>query len=268
MNQTNDTNTTLAVPKLNLSINYIDFAIRSYDLFIHLLYFAYVIFKKNTELRQRTFIFLHNVNAVTLAISIVQVSFINVKMPSFSSSIVNNVLCILTEQFWACTKYARVYALLLLAAYRYTACVNLRLYKRINSRLVYIIGLILACWLISIVIPNVFKFSIGTTYSAYYCTDGYVPENLNLSIAYYACNSVLSSMIPTVFIFVLYVLIYLKLKEQTSKTSSNSKNAHETRLGRFSHQFIVINLLTAVATIFSTFIDFTNVVAVSRPFFY
>lgn len=268
MNQTNDTNTTLAVPKLNLSINYIDFAIRSYDLFIHLLYFAYVIFKKNTELRQRTFIFLHNVNAVTLAISIVQVSFINVKMPSFSNPIVNNVLCILTEQFWACTKYARVYALLLLAAYRYTACVNLRLYKRINSRLVYIIGLILACWLISIVIPNVFKFSIGTTYSAYYCTDGYVPGNLNLSIAYYACNSVLSSMIPTVFIFVLYVLIYLKLKEQTSKTSSNSKNAHETRLGRFSHQFIVINLLTAVATIFSTFIDFTNVVAVSRPFFY
>lgn len=254
-------NQTLAVPKLSLSINYLDFSVRSYNLFVHIVYFLYVGFKPNSELRARTFLFLHNVNAVTFAISIVQVSFINVKMPSFADHTLNTVLCLITEQFWACTKYARVYALLLLAAYRYTACLDVRLYKLVNSRLVYLFALILASWFLSLLIPNIFKFALQTTYSVYYCTDGFAPDRMDISIVYYVVNTVLSSLLPTLIILVLYWRIYGKLKQQTTKTSHD--RSHSKKLAKFSHQFIVINVITAVSNVFSTFIDFVNVIAVS-----
>ena len=127
---------------LNQYVNYIDFAIRSYDLVIHLIYFSYILLKKNCELRSRTYLFLHNINVSTLAISLVYVAYINTRAPSFANATLNSVLCELTELFWSLIKYARVFSLLLLAVYRYIGCFYVQLFKKINSKRIYIYGLI------------------------------------------------------------------------------------------------------------------------------
>ena len=260
MNTTNSTNSFVPTT-LNQYVNYIDFAVRSYDLVIHLIYFSYILLKKNCELRSRTYLFLHNINISTLTISLVYVAYINNRSPSFANTTINAVLCVLTELFWSLIKYARVFSLLLLAIYRYIGCFHVQLFKKINSNLIYIYGLISISWIFSLIIPTIFKFALGTTNSIYFCTDGYAPDQLNKSIIYYVINTFLSSILPTAFITLLYIKIYLKLKSQTQKSSVIVEN--NRKLSRFAQQFIVLNVLTMFATAFATFIDFANVIAVS-----
>lgn len=261
MNTSNNT-TSFVATALNQYVNYIDFAVRSYDLVIHIIYFSYILLKKNCELRSRTYLFLHNINISTLAISLVYVAYINNRSPSFANDTLNSVLCELTELFWSLIKYARVFSLLLLAVYRFIGCFYVRIFKKINSKLVYIYGLISISWIISLIIPIIFKFSLDTTHSIYYCTDGFAPQRINYSIAYYVINAFLSSILPTVLITLLYVKIYKKFKSQTQKTT-RSVAENNRKLSRFAQQFIMINVITAFATAFATFIDFVNVIAVS-----
>lgn len=151
-----------AVP--NRLENYVDFIARSYDCLVHVIYFLFVAFSKGSELRTRTCLFLHNINAATFAISILYVLYIPSRAPVFKSQLANDVLCTLTELAWSCLKYARVLSLLLLALYRYAACLHVPLYKRINARLRNILALILATWLISFIIPTIFKVSLKYQY--------------------------------------------------------------------------------------------------------
>lgn len=251
----------LALPKAN-PFAYIDFVSRSYGCLVHLLYFLFVLLKAKSELRTRTFLFLHNINLSTFTIAILYVIYIPARSPSFNNPLLDDILCTITELIWSCLKYSRVLSLLLLAFYRYTACLNVQLYKRINSRLSYMYGLILSCWLASILIPLIFKFSLNTTFSAYYCLDGYAPDRMNISIVYYVVNTVLSSLVPTVVIVVLYVKIFEKLKDQSTRTSGQS-----AKLAKFAKQFIVINILTAVSSVLTTFVEFVSVIAVREIFY-
>lgn len=249
---------TLALPKPN-PFAYIDFVSRSYSCLIHILYFLYVALKKNSELRLRSCLFLHNINLVTLLIAILYVIYIPVRSPSFADPILNDILCNITEYLWSLLKYCRVFSLLLLAVYRYIACMNVQLYKRINSRLRNLYAQIIGCWLISLLIPLIFKFSLGTTYSPYYCLDGYAPNRLDMTIIYYVFNTILSSFLPTIVIIILYIKIFKKLKVQTTRLSGKS-----AKLAKFAKQFIVINGITAFATVFANFVEFISVLAVSK----
>lgn len=151
-------------------------------------------------------------------------------------------------------------SVLLLAVYRYVACFQPNLYKRINSRLLYIYGLIVGSWVISFLLPLVWKFSLGTTYSIYFCTDGFNPDSLAYSIIYYVINLMLSSAIPFVVIVVLYVKIYKRLEQQSRKALLNSVNSN--KLAKFAKHFIILNILLFISTLLATFLDLANVIAV------
>jgi hypothetical protein len=250
---------------LNDVPNYIEFGARGFDFLVHLSYFLYIGLVRKCELRSRSYLYLHNVNIATFLVSIIYMVYIPYSQPSFSDKYTNRVLCLLTELAWSCLKYARVYSLLLLALYRFIGCFYVRLYKKINSRLVFIIGSILLCWLVSIGIPTIFKFALSTSYSLYFCVDGYAPRRLDDSVNYYIINTCLSAVLSTLVIVALYVMIYRKLRKQSkTTTTTNSKRRSEksSKLERFSRQFIVLNALTALATAFATFVDFVNVIAV------
>ena len=265
MNTSNPTdNTSFLATSLNQSVNYIDYAVRIYDLIIHIIYFSYILLKKNCELRSRTYLFLHNINISTFTISLIYVLYINNRAPSFANDTLNAVLCELTELFWSLIKYGRVFSLLLLAIYRYIGCFYVQLFKKINSKLIYIYGLISISWIVSIIIPTIFKFALNTTHSIYFCTEGYAPDRINDSIIYYVVNTFLSSVVPTAFIIILYIKIYSKLKSQSQK--SKVLIEHNRKLSRFAHQFIVLNVVTMFATVFATFIHFANVIAVRDDF--
>ena len=241
--------------------NFLDFGVRGYVFIVHLAYFLYLGLKPNCELRSRTYILLHNINAATFIIDAIYMVYIPFSVPSFSDPYGNMILCTMTELAWSCLKYSRVLSLLFLAIYRYIACFKPRLYKRFNSKLIYIWASIFICWFVSIIIPNIFKFALNTTYSVYFCTDGFVPFQMNLSIVYYAVNTTLSSIVPFFVIIGLYVKIYKKLKDQADKTHTNVDKT--SKLARFSRQFIVLNVLSVLATALSTFVDFMNVIAVN-----
>lgn len=245
----------------------IDFTMRSFGLLVHILYFAFVIFRKDSELRQRSFLILHNVNITTFLVSLVCAVYIPHSAPTFSNPTVNIIMCLLTEMFWMWIKYARVLALVLLAVYRYIACKNVKLYQRISSNSTNILVLIFLVWVISLVIPAVIKFSLSTTYSIYFCVDGFSTLHFNVSISYYIVNTTLSSIIPTILIFVIYKQVYSKLKEQAAKTGSPNGGSSK-KVRAFANQFVVLNVITSISTLFATFIDFLNVVAVSFIFLF
>ena len=117
------------------ALNYIDFVFRGYSVFIHLAYFTYIALRTNTEMRSRTYLFLHNVCLVSFLLSLLYATFINSRSPSFASAQLNKILCTICELIWTWLKYARILSLLLLAFYRYMACLHITLYKRLNSKL-------------------------------------------------------------------------------------------------------------------------------------
>lgn len=241
-------------------VNYIDFIIRGYGLLVHILYFAYLLFKKDSELRMRSFLILHNVNITTFLVSLVCAVYIPYSAPTLSVELANTVMCRLTEIFWMWIKYARVLALVLLAVYRYIACKKVRLYQQINSNLLNLLVLVFLVWVVSLLIPSIIKFSLSTTYSIYFCVDGFSTNHFNISIIYYIVNTTLSSIIPTIVVFVIYKQVYSKLKEQAAKTGSNRDSSRKVR--SFAKQFVVLNVITSISTVFSMFIDFINVIAV------
>lgn len=260
------TESPLAALLFNEVQNFLDFGVRGYVFIVHLAYFLYVGLKPNCELRSRTYIFLHNINAATFIIDTIYMVYIPFSVPSFSNPYANMILCTMTELAWSCLKYSRVLSLLFLAIYRYIACFKIRLYKRFNSKLIYIWASVAICWLVSIIIPNIFKFALNTTYSLYFCTDGFAPNQMNSSIVYYVVNTTLSSIVPFFVIIGLYVKIYKKLKDQADKTHTNVDKT--SKLARLSRQFIVLNVLSVLATALSTFVDFMNVIAVLYSFNY
>ena len=247
---------------LNDVPNYIEFGARGFDFLVHLCYFLYIGLARKCELRRRSYLYLHNVNIATFMVSIIYMAYIPYSQPSFSDKYTNRVLCLLTELAWSCLKYARVYSLLLLAIYRFIGCFYVRLYKKINSRLVFIIGSILLCWFVSIGIPTIFKFALSTSYSLYFCVDGFAPRRLDDSVNYYIINTCLSAALSTFVILALYVMIYRKLRRQSKTTNDRRRSEKNSKLERFSRQFIVLNALTAIATALATFGDFVNVIAV------
>lgn len=251
-------NSTVELSMPNKLAIYLDYTTRIYACTVHIIYFLFLILKSKSELRTRACLFLNNMNIATFLISLLYVAYIPARTPSFADATFNALVCTASELAWSCLKYARVLSLLLLATYRYIACLNVALYKQLNSKLIYLVQLVFLCWLISTIVPVTFKVALNTTHSTYYCTDGYAPDRILHSIFYYVTNTLLGSVLPTLIIIAMYVRIYRKLKKQAIKTGTSSN-----KLARFARQFIVINVLTALSTVFATFVDFVNVIAVS-----
>ena len=116
-------------------------------------------------------------------------------------------------------------------------------------------------WCVSILIPTLLKLILNTTYSIYYCTDGYSKSSITISIVYYVLNTVLGNFVPTAIIFGLYFRLYNRLKKQDDRLQ---KGVPSVKLTKFAKQFFLINGLTLIVTISSTLIDFVNVIGVDK----
>jgi hypothetical protein len=66
-------------------------------------------------------------------------------------------------------------------------------------------------WVVSLIFSLVLKFSLSTTYSKWYCTDGF-NEEIEMTIIYYVLRTLLGTVLPSFIIFFLYKKILFKVK--------------------------------------------------------
>lgn len=242
-----------------MAINYVDFGFRCSALLVYILYIMSYI--KNKNLKAKPLILLNHVNFIYFLNMALLVSYINTRFPNTRDPAANRVLCVMTEFAWMILKYIKVYSLLVLAVYRYLAVFHIGWYKKLNERLVYLLALIGVSWLLCVIMSVVLKYAFGTTYSIYFCTDGYSDELMN-SILYYVVNSLVSSVLPLAANFIIYVKIYVRIRDQIEHT----QNDHNSKTLRFAKQFFVLNIVVLLTVMCSLSLDFILVISY-RPQF-
>jgi hypothetical protein len=199
--------------QLFFPIDYADNTIRSASVIVHLLYFVSITFLK--EFQSKNIFFLHHVNLVSLLFCLHYAFYINSKFPNFDSPVVNDVLCKMSEFTWIMLNFLRMYSLLALAIYRYIAVHHIQLFRKI--KLFWILMMIGSSWIVSMVLSLLLKFSLSTTYSKWYCTDGF-NEDINMTIVYYVLRTLLGTVLPSFTILYLYKKILFKVKVTADST--------------------------------------------------
>lgn len=199
----------------------VDYAMRVFTLIVYIVYFIVVSLSK--ELKHLSFIHMHHTNLIGLFISAHYTVWIISDLPTFEDKNLNNVLCSLSETFWAVTKHARAYSILILAIYRVIAVFKVNIYKRfIKSKLISI-GSISIVWIVSGLLFIISKFSARTLPGLIYCYDGY-STNAESSLLYYSVTSLVGYILPVVFVIVLYAIIRVKLFKLTKSLSKETDN--------------------------------------------
>jgi hypothetical protein len=118
---------------------------------------------------------------------------------------------------WMVLNFQRLYSLLALAVYRYVAVYYIHLFRKI--KLFGILMIIGSSWVVSLIFSLVLKFSLSTTYSKWYCTDGFNYE-INMTIIYYVLRTLLGTVLPSLIIFFLYKKILFKMIKTSIETTS------------------------------------------------
>ena len=247
-------------------LNYLDYSVRTISLLVHIFYFAFIL--KVKEFQSRQMIYLHNVNVVGLIYSIQYAAFITNQTASLGSPYWNNIVCMACSMIWMILKYARMYSLLLLALFRYTSVYNIKFHRGFTRSLFQMIMAIVVTWLFSLGMSILLKYAFGTSYSVFYCFEGY-SENPGVAEAFLATNIILAIVVPMLLIIFLYVRILQKIKElsktlnktDTTRTSCFSKS-HTNRIRSVitnGISIIIPTTLTAIKSATSAVSnDFTN----------
>lgn len=281
-------------------INYVDYIIRVYAFIVYMVYFG--IYLGKSDLRTRSYLFLNNVNLIGFIYVIHYTFYLGTRTPNFDDDTLNDVFCTLSEYLWMWLKLTRSLALLLLALYRYLGVFHLKAFKRFNDSMLMLVGVIMGSWLMSIILCVILKYSLRTTYSNWFCTDG-ASSSLANSIVYCAISLMVFELFPTGIILFLYFKIFAKLaklkkslslgnKSQSKRTneqeptsnrifpisipipirsivesSETKKNKAEAlsnnkKQNRLSTQLLIINILTVFGTILMGLIDFQVVITI------
>lgn len=229
-------------------------------------------------------IHMHHTNFIGLLTAVHYCVWIAWITPSTGNATINNIVCSISEAFWAVTKFARSYSILVLAIYRLVAVFRITLFKRIvKSVRIYVIT-VLAVWLVSAVIFICAKFSSFTEPGLILCYDGYSPFIQN-SIVYYIITSLLGFLLPGFFTILAYVFIRIKLnKIDTRLIDANNPTDHQadhSKTGQPGHttlskakennlakQFVIINGLEVASCAFSVLLSSSNVITVFSTQFY
>jgi hypothetical protein len=206
------TNQTSVIIELN-GIDYVDYTIRVMSVLIHVLYFVSIAFLK--EFQSKNIFFQHHVNFVSLLLCIHYTFFIESKFPHFDNPLVNDILCKVSEFMWMMLNFLRLYALLALAVYRFIAVHHIHLFRKI--KLFGILMMIGSSWIVSMILSLLLKFSLSTTYSKWYCTDGF-NEDIKITIIYYVLRTLLGTILPSCIIIVFYKKILNKVRSSIGST--------------------------------------------------
>jgi hypothetical protein len=237
----------------------IDYSIRVVATLIHVFYFL-IVFKSN-ELKKRTYIFLHHVNLVSLIYCIHYTCYIGNRYPNFSQIWLNHLLCTLSELLWMNLKLMRMYSIILLAIYRYIGVYKNSLFKEINKKSKYIYFLIALTWLISIILTLILKFSLQTTYSIWFCTNGNSQSILN-SFLYFSLIVTLGNVLPTFISICRYIRRFQIIKKQPNENSNRSlSNIKKQKSIKYAKQFLILNLISFFVSLISSFLNLQIVFA-------
>lgn len=275
----------------------IDYTFRAICFIIHLIYFLTVLCYK--ELQLMSLLQMHHTNVIGLLTGLHYSIWIAWTAPNTGNKILDNILCSLSEAFWAISKYARCYSILVLAVYRLVAVFHTNTFNKLIKSLKLAMLSIFMVWLVSGAIFGLAKFTGHTLPGIIICYDGYSPILQN-SIIYYVITSTLGYILPTSLIVIVYVVIRLKLAQIGHKldltkrnrvrpnvfsisaslkisnndpTINNHKNAsvldpdislYKKRSAekKLAQQFILINLFEIGSCVFLVMLSLTNVIVV------
>ena len=163
-------------------------------------------------------IFLPHVNLIGLIYTAHYVCYIVNTAPTFSNSFLNDVLCYMSSMVWLIVGFLRMYSIVLLASYRYTAVFYINFHRVLTRSSLQMAASIALTWTVSIIMSFILKYAFQTTYSIFYCFQGY-SDDINVVTWFMVVNNFLSVVIPSVLIAVCYVRILQKVKQLNKHVS-------------------------------------------------
>ena len=228
MNSSNISNSnataTASIDYLFKFLNTIDTMSRIYSVAIHVIYVWVLIFSKT--LKTRKMLYSNHATIVNSFYCLIQINYTFTDHPNTGNPNIDEALCTLSEVIWVFAIYIRMYSILLIAVYRYLAVFHINLYKKLNDSLLNTVSPVILVWVISVTLPLIAKFGFNTTHGYTNCLDGY-SNDLRSVIQYFAFNYLLMLIIPSVFVFFIYIKIIIKLKNMKNKINNNN-NLRET----------------------------------------
>lgn len=248
MNATYSSNSTSNSDSITYIMNYFDIIARCVCLVTHSIYFLFVILMK--DFQKLSYLNMHHTNFTGLLSGILYCAWINNTSLKFSDENLNDFLCSLSEFCWPVFRYARAYSLLALAIYRYLAVFHTNLFKKVSVSIKYHLFLAASCWIISIAIFIISKYSLNTTASAVMCVDG-ATSSLQISIVYYLITTIPAYVFPSILVIIIYIFIQNKLNSLSKNTRAasvsatrNQKRAKESKLAL---QLILLNIFNILS---------------------
>lgn len=280
----------------------LDYTFRVIFFLVHLFYFVLVALIPS--LRKISLVHMHHTNLIGLLTGLHYCIWIAWTAPSTPDPVLNTVLCELAEVFWALSKFARCFSILVLAAYRLVAVYRIHWFKRIvNSVSVSLIAIAFV-WLASAVVFVLAKFPTHTLPGLIYCYDGY-STSIESTIIYYVVTSLLGYFLPVFLIALAYVLIQVKLNSVGTKlrrrvslvpatakiidkvstmtenslgaagggpTTSHTNNFMSAKKKKkeygLARQFIIINVFEFAGCVFFVILSSCNVIVIFNTTYY
>lgn len=252
---------------------------RGNSIFCLLVHFAYflLVFLCH-ELRVKSYLFVNHAvlsNSLVLMAALIT-SFIDPKT-TFQSFV--PIVCPIFEIYWPFSIYLRSYSIVLIAIHRYIAVFRTNLFHRINSSTLFYLSGILLVWAISLGFPFINKFMFNTTYSLFYCTDGFSSSMYN-RLFYSIFTIFFAIIIPSPIIVSIYVMIIRKLRKTRSKLNEinetmneenverrisfiGSSGSNRQREAKFAKQFICMLIVVVLLFFVMLFLGMKNVWSMS-----
>jgi hypothetical protein len=193
---------------------YIDFIVRVYSLVIHVFYFYCVL--KLKELQKKEMIYLHHANVISFIFCLHYALYLDNSRPNVGNETLNSFLCYFSECLWSMNKFLRCYSIFLLTLFRFIGVYKIYLYRKITLSSQKIFIPIIIVWIMSLFFYFLLKFAFQTGPGLVLCYDGF-SENLELAVWYYAVNSFISVIFPTVAVIFIFCLIRQRLAEVSAK---------------------------------------------------
>jgi hypothetical protein len=203
-----------------------DAVIRISSFLIHSFYF-FLVFKFKI-MRTKACFYTHHANFIGFLFNLHYIFYWSDIHPDLRNELFNNLICSMSEEFWAILKTLRTYSIALIAFYRLIAVFKVKLYNRINKSKISIMVPVffMYMWVALITVSN--KLIFNTTYGYLYCFDGYSSIFLN-SFGYFLVQTFAGIILPTMFGVVAYLIVIKRLKlkfgvPRSSKFISQTRN--------------------------------------------
>jgi len=222
---TNKTQTPVPIDYLFQTLNIIDHTSRYYCLFVHIVFFIILSFSKYFQ--KRTMLYVNHATIVNCFYCISQIFYIFGDHPTLPDQNLDEIICSFSEIFWSFATYIRMYSILLISLYRYLAVFHLNWYKKLNESFIRLSIPIIVTWTISIASPLISKYIFNTTHGYTLCLDGYSTSIPN-TIGYCIYNYSMMIIIPSFFVFIIYIAIIRKLKKLNNKIGNENTNTMDT----------------------------------------